>query len=69
MSSAIIVRCPGCAARIRAPFQLVGLRRQCPGCGALFVIRPQAPPDLGPVFIKEEPRLGEWHQPARPASV
>jgi len=69
MSSAIIVRCPGCAARIKAPLQLVGLRRQCPGCNTPFVIRPQAPPDLGPVLVKDEQQIGEWRQQPRTVSA
>jgi len=51
MPATIIVRCPRCAARIQAPARLLGQRRNCPGCASPLVVRPQAPPDLGPVLV------------------
>jgi hypothetical protein len=66
MLSSIIVRCPGCAARIKAPIQLLGQQRNCPGCQRRFVIRPQVPPDLGSLLVRDEPEpIGQWLPPAR----
>jgi hypothetical protein len=50
MPAAIITRCPGCNARIKAPYQLLGQRRMCPGCGTPFVVRVHVPADTGPVL-------------------
>ena len=47
----IILRCPGCDARIKAPWQLAGQRRNCPGCGTPFVVRPQRPEDSDPILV------------------
>jgi hypothetical protein len=53
----IIFRCPGCRARIKAPPELLGQRRNCPGCNTPFVVRVPAPPDSGPLLINHEARL------------
>ncbi len=55
--------CPTCRARIKAPKELLGKRRKCPGCGhALIVFDPAAeieqagpilPPDVGPILIAD----------------
>ena len=55
MTSTIVVRCPACDARIRAPGQLLGQSRRCPGCGVPFVVRPQPPRDAGPILVTDEP--------------
>ena len=39
MSHPIRFRCPGCDASIKAPRQLLGRSRDCPGCGRNFVVR------------------------------
>ena len=51
--SIISLRCGGCHARIKAPFQLRGQMRSCPGCGHRFVVQPQRPEDSGPALIYE----------------
>jgi hypothetical protein len=53
MPVAISFRCPGCKARIKAPVELLGQKRQCPGCKTPFVVRAQVPPDNGPVLVAE----------------
>ena len=54
MVPSIIVRCPSCDARIKAPLQLIGQWRACPGCGCRFVVQPQVPQEEGPVLVGEE---------------
>jgi hypothetical protein len=53
---AIIFRCPGCNARIKAPAQLLGKERQCPGCNTPFVVRTEPEEDAGPVLIVDDRR-------------
>jgi uncharacterized paraquat-inducible protein A len=51
MHSSIRVRCPGCNARIKAPFQMRGQVRGCPRCQRRLVIQTKAPPDAQPVLV------------------
>jgi hypothetical protein len=50
VSPKVTFRCPGCDARIKAPAQLWGERRRCPGCGTPFVVRSRPPEDSDPVL-------------------
>jgi hypothetical protein len=54
MVSTIRFRCPSCKARIKAPAQLRGQTRPCPGCGNHFTIRTPAPEDSGPMLLLED---------------
>jgi DNA-binding NtrC family response regulator len=47
-------RCAGCGARIKAPVELRGQTRPCPGCRAPLVIQPEPLEDEGPVLATEE---------------
>jgi DNA-binding response OmpR family regulator len=47
-------RCPGCGSRIKAPIQLLGKTRTCPGCRAAFVLRVEPPEDEGPRLVVED---------------
>ena len=67
MAATIILRCPGCNARIKAPAQLLGQWRDCPGCGRRFLIRIAPPADAGPVLIGEETPPAATARPAVPA--
>jgi DNA-directed RNA polymerase subunit RPC12/RpoP len=58
MSHSISLRCSCCQARIKAPYQLRGQTRACPGCGHRFVIQVPRPEDAGPVLVADD-------QPAR----
>ncbi len=49
----IVLRCSSCRARIKAPAQLRGQTRNCPGCGTLLIIQPQRLEDSGPVLVYE----------------
>ena len=49
----ISFRCPGCNARIKAPAELLGQKRQCPGCQTPFVVRIATPPDNGPILVSD----------------
>jgi hypothetical protein len=45
MSLPISFRCPACKVRIKAPAQLAGRARPCPGCRSLMVIPRRVPSD------------------------
>jgi hypothetical protein len=53
MSTTITLRCPRCNARIKAPVQLLGQTRPCPGCGGRVHVRIQAPQDSDPVLVAD----------------
>ena len=52
MSAKIVFRCPGCDARIKAPVELLGQRRSCPGCKTPMHVKTVEP-------LKNETRLDE----------
>lgn len=54
MISSISLRCPSCDARIKAPLQLIGQWRSCPGCGTRFVVRPHVPDEEDPVLVTDD---------------
>lgn len=47
-------RCPKCGSRIKAPIQMRGQTRTCPGCKQPFVIALQPPEDEGPKLVLDE---------------
>ncbi len=47
-------RCPWCCARIKAPRQLIGQSRDCPGCKHSFVVPRFVTEDAGPMFVQME---------------
>ena len=52
--SVLFCRCRGCGARIKAPVRMLGQTRQCPGCRAPLVVRPEAPEDEGPKLVMDD---------------
>jgi len=56
MHASIQIVCPGCNARIKAPVQLVGQTRACPGCGQPLLVQAVAPKDAGPLLL-DDPTL------------
>src|SRR5437868_5728710 len=44
-------RCPSCGARIKAPLQMVGQTRKCPGCSRSFLVVVPPPEDEGPKLM------------------
>ncbi len=54
MHSTIRVRCPGCDARIKAPFELLGKTRSCPRCKRRLVIQTKTPDDAEPMLSSDE---------------
>ncbi len=56
MTRFLTFRCSSCKARIKAPVQLLGQTRSCPGCGHSLVVRLKAPPEAGPVLVVDEER-------------
>jgi hypothetical protein len=57
-SSSVRFHCPRCSARIKAPAQLMGRSRDCPGCSHALVVPHVRPADAGPVLVLIE---GEEH--------
>ena len=57
-SHSIHFRCPQCGARIKAPAQLVGRRRDCPRCGRPVLVRRSSPRDADPVLAPLEREEG-----------
>jgi DNA-directed RNA polymerase subunit RPC12/RpoP len=51
MPHAIIFRCSGCRARIKAPAALRGQARPCPGCGRRLLVQPRPVEDAGPALV------------------
>jgi hypothetical protein len=49
----ILLRCPSCNARIKAPIQLLGQQRSCPGCQTPFLVRFHVPEDAGPMLTDD----------------
>lgn len=43
--------CPNCKARIKAPGQLSGQRRNCPGCTHSLKVPILVPEDAQPIFV------------------
>jgi CheY-like chemotaxis protein len=54
MQSTLIVQCCRCAARIKAPIQLLGQTRKCPGCGQPVMIRLKPPIDAEPLLLNDD---------------
>lgn len=46
-------RCPGCGSRIKAPPQLAGQKRVCPGCRRPFVVAFAPPEDEGAKLVMD----------------
>jgi hypothetical protein len=42
---------PSCRARTKAPIQLRGQGRDCPGCGERFVVPRFVPADAAPILV------------------
>ena len=61
---ALICRCSGCGARIKAPIQLLGKKRPCPNCRQELVVRPQPPEDQGPTLVMDDREPVETRRPA-----
>ena len=57
MPATFVLRCPGCRARIKAPRQLIGRRRNCPGCDTPFVVRIQPLQDSDPLLVAADGAL------------
>ena len=54
MNYSIKFRCPSCNARIKAPAQLQGQIRRCPGCGNYFTVVATIPQDSGPMLLLDD---------------
>jgi predicted RNA-binding Zn-ribbon protein involved in translation (DUF1610 family) len=54
MRRLIAFRCGACNARIKAPFQLRGQTRACPGCGHPFIVRAASPRDADAVLVSDD---------------
>jgi hypothetical protein len=57
MRRTISFRCLSCNARLRAPAQLQGLSRNCPGCGRRVTVPSTRIQDAGPVLVFDDRRF------------
>jgi DNA-directed RNA polymerase subunit RPC12/RpoP len=57
-SHVIRFHCPRCEARIKGPIQLMGTRRDCPGCGYSILVPREKLVDAGPVMVLVESEEG-----------
>jgi DNA-directed RNA polymerase subunit RPC12/RpoP len=55
-------RCLHCRARIKTSVQMIGQRRNCPGCGHHFVIPRPVHEDVGPILVLAESEGGNDSQ-------
>jgi hypothetical protein len=66
MSHAIRFRCPSCGAKIKAPTEMLGSLRLCPGCCGTVVVRPSIPEEQGPILVNDfTPYQHPSREPAR----
>jgi hypothetical protein len=54
ITTAVHFRCPHCRSRIKAPAQLIGQSRSCPGCKQSFAVPRLMSEDAGPVLVPIE---------------
>ena len=63
MPTKVSFQCPYCTARIKAPRQIIGQSRSCPGCGFSIIVRDAAAhdasqtptlPDAAPMLATDE---------------
>lgn len=57
MTRPISFRCTSCNARIKAPIQLQGVSRDCPGCGRPITVPSPRLPDAGPVLVFDDRQI------------
>src|SRR5437879_5862827 len=73
----ILIHCPDCGAKIRAPEQAIGRQIRCPKCDAEFTAKNEevpaplsppepAPPPPEPVAVGVAPPLPEREEPLKP---
>ena len=65
MPPAIRVRCPDCGARIKAPAELLGQRRNCPRCQRRLLIQTKAPDDALPMLLHDDGHVAARTSPRR----
>jgi hypothetical protein len=49
--STVRFQCPGCRVRIKAPAQLRGQQKTCPGCKRPLLVPRALPEDVGPILV------------------
>ncbi len=57
MPTSVFFRCSGCDARIKAPVNLLGRWRTCPGCQRRIIVRDERgyrPRDAEPVLVGDD---------------
>jgi hypothetical protein len=52
------LRCPGCDAKLRAQFALIGRSCPCPRCKRRVLVQPSAPSDSGVALVPHEDEHG-----------
>ena len=54
MTTTVSFRCRNCHAQLRAPVQLIGRWKYCPGCQQRLVVPARPIPDSGPVLVFDD---------------
>jgi DNA-directed RNA polymerase subunit RPC12/RpoP len=54
MTRPISFRCSSCNAQLKAPVQLQGMTRNCPGCGRRVTVPGSRLQDAGPVLVFDD---------------
>lgn len=57
MTTTVSFRCRNCQAQLRAPIQLIGRWKPCPGCQNRLVVPARPLPDSGPVLVFDDRAL------------
>ncbi len=60
MTSTIAFRCSNCNVRLKAPVQLQGQWRKCPGCGRRVIVPPKPIQDAGPILVFDDRREASY---------
>ncbi len=54
MTRHLSLRCPGCKAKLRAPFPLIGRVCPCPRCKYRVEVRPRIPSDADITLVADD---------------
>ncbi len=66
MPQRLSLRCPGCGAKLRAPFALIGRVCPCPRCKYRVEVRPRVPSDADiALVIDDQPQAPPPAQASR----
>jgi len=58
MNNRISFRCPSCSAQLRAPIQLAGRSRPCPGCAETVMVPLRIPSEEPSILVIDDDSRG-----------